>query len=163
MDWKTTRTDEERAAYRLYIRTSPVWREKRRLVLVRAGGICEFEIDQGYWDGHGLITKRCTVKAAHVHHLTYDHIFDEPLEDLQALCGYHHRMAHLLDRRRECVDCGDNVFYHDQYLVADFLAWFDDPAMTLEELYDQLPRRCPGCMHFAETDGTAALLTALRS
>lgn len=47
------------------------WRLKRRQVLARAFHICE----------------RCgDAEARQVHHLSYEHIGHEPLEDLQAIC-----------------------------------------------------------------------------
>jgi 5-methylcytosine-specific restriction endonuclease McrA len=72
-----TRTERQKR-YHAYLR-SPEWRERRRVVLARAGGRCE----------------RCKLrKAREVHHLTYVRIFNEPPSDLQALCGICHDDAH---------------------------------------------------------------------
>lgn len=61
--------------YRAYLRSAQ-WREKRAAVLERAGGMCE----------------ACrVVPAEEVHHTTYDHIFDEPLWELRAVCSACHR------------------------------------------------------------------------
>jgi hypothetical protein len=61
---------EEYAAYRAYLRTLK-WGAKRIGILQRAKWICE----------------RCGKKdKLQVHHKTYDHLFDEPPEDLGALC-----------------------------------------------------------------------------
>ena len=70
------------ARYRWYLQSS-AWQAKRQAVLTRAGGRCE----------------RCqAAEARYVHHLTYVHLCDEPLEDLIALCGACHEAA---DRQRQ--------------------------------------------------------------
>ncbi len=58
---------------------SPKWRALRELVFARAGGICE---------GCG---KR---RAVQVHHLTYDHLGDEFLWELRAVCRECHERVH---------------------------------------------------------------------
>jgi hypothetical protein len=69
------------AAYTAYL-ASPEWRARREPVLRRARGICE----------------QChTARAVHVHHVTYEHLFDEPPEDLMAVCLACHETIH--DRR----------------------------------------------------------------
>ena len=153
------RSAEEKAAYADYIRRSPVWWAKRTAVVdVRAGGICEFEIPAGY-DGRGPVTKRCTARAVHCHHKTYDNLFDEPLEDLQALCDFHHKVAHVVSRQRICRDCGEHVFFGDPDVAAEFVEM--NAGLCLEDLYNEMPRLCPGCEHFAEKDGTAAMISFL--
>jgi len=58
---------------------SSAWQSKRQLVIERANGMCE----------------RCQEeRIVDVHHLTYDNVFDEPLEDLQGLCRKCHTKAH---------------------------------------------------------------------
>jgi 5-methylcytosine-specific restriction endonuclease McrA len=67
-----------RARYGEYLST-PAWRAKRQVVLDREGGLC-----QG-----------CrSAKATQVHHLTYDHVFNELLFELVALCDACHETAH---------------------------------------------------------------------
>ena len=67
--------------YVTYI-ASPEWASKRRQVLKRAGFVCEC----------------CQLRrATEVHHLTYERIPDEPLDDLLALCADCQRVA---DERR---------------------------------------------------------------
>lgn len=56
-----------------------VWREKRRAVMKRCRYQCE-----------GCHKQR----ARHVHHLTYDRLGHELLEDLQALCHECHAAVH---------------------------------------------------------------------
>lgn len=70
-------------AYVEYMR-SPDWRAKRQEVIRNAGYRCQ----------------RCGSYAQplHVHHLTYEFLGDEPLEDLEALCGPCHGIA---DAQRE--------------------------------------------------------------
>lgn len=57
--------------YRRYL-ASREWGLKKRAVAERSGGICE----------------RCHRNPANqVHHLSYEHLYNEPLEDLQHICG----------------------------------------------------------------------------
>lgn len=58
---------------------SPEWDERRRLVLERAGGICE-----------GCRRARAT----QVHHTTYKHAGDELLFELVAVCNACHERLH---------------------------------------------------------------------
>lgn len=72
------------ARYDKYLQ-SEVWRAKRAAVLDRARGLCE----------------GCrNAKATQVHHLTYDHVFEEPLWDLVASCSACHERVTTLDRAR---------------------------------------------------------------
>jgi len=59
---------------------SDAWREKRGLVLERSGGKCE----------------KCGFEACDVHHLTYERLGNESMDDLQALCLKCHWTAHNL-------------------------------------------------------------------
>lgn len=69
---------DRRAEHAAYLQ-SPEWREKRRLVLDRAKGMC---------DG-------CRVnRATQVHHLTYRHWGRELLFELVALCDGCHALCH---------------------------------------------------------------------
>lgn len=69
---------KEYAAYLV----SPQWAGKRRKVFERAGGLCE----------------GCRERSAEdVHHLTYDHIYDEFLFELIALCRPCHERLHGVD------------------------------------------------------------------
>lgn len=68
-------------AYDEYLK-SPQWREKRKLVLQRANGLCE----------------GCRLAApTEVHHLTYSHVFKELLFQLVALCRSCHERVHETD------------------------------------------------------------------
>jgi 5-methylcytosine-specific restriction endonuclease McrA len=58
---------------------SPYWLNRREKVLRRANGICE-----------GCLTRPATM----VHHLTYEHIGDELLFELRAICGRCHEKCH---------------------------------------------------------------------
>lgn len=66
------------AWYSQYLLT-PLWRNKRALVLNRAGGMCE-----------GCLTNMAT----EVHHLTYDRVGEEMLFDLVAICKECHNQIH---------------------------------------------------------------------
>jgi hypothetical protein len=64
--------------YNAYLKT-PRWIAKRTMVLDRAGGLCE----------------GCRrLKATQVHHLTYDHVGNELLFELVAVCDACHRVLH---------------------------------------------------------------------
>jgi 5-methylcytosine-specific restriction endonuclease McrA len=65
--------------YNEYISTSPAWQEKRRLILQRAKGLCE---------GCGKLP------AQQVHHLNYEHLGDEFLWELRAVCFPCHERLH---------------------------------------------------------------------
>lgn len=65
-------------AYDPYL-ASPAWAQKRALVFKRANGICE---------GCGLAV------PSEVHHLTYEHVGNEFLFELVALCGACHDRIH---------------------------------------------------------------------
>lgn len=69
---------ERHAAYSEYL-TSPAWKKKRAMVLDRAGDLCE---------GCGVN------RAIQVHHLTYEHVGDEFLWELKAVCRQCHQKAH---------------------------------------------------------------------
>jgi 5-methylcytosine-specific restriction endonuclease McrA len=61
---------------------SPRWRNMRRLVMERAGGICE----------------ACRLHdARHVHHKTYKRLGKERLKDLLAVCPACHMEIHGID------------------------------------------------------------------
>jgi hypothetical protein len=65
-------------SYEAYL-NSPEWKARRKAVLERCGGVCE----------------RCRKYLVdEVHHLTYAHVFNEPLEDLQGLCKPCHALLH---------------------------------------------------------------------
>jgi len=71
MDWK------ER--YHCYLQSAE-WKEKRRQVWRRAKGRCE-----------GC---KAQAKEMHIHHLTYDRIYNESLDDLRLYCRACHLDAH---------------------------------------------------------------------
>jgi hypothetical protein len=64
--------------YDVYLK-SPEWARRRATVLRRAGGICE-----------GCLGR----KATQVHHLTYDHIYNEFMFELVAVCDECHKRLH---------------------------------------------------------------------
>jgi hypothetical protein len=76
VDWKIESDSKEK--YQAYL-CSREWCARREAVRKRSGGKCE----------------RCRVnKMDHVHHLTYARKYDEPLEDLQAICKDCHEFTH---------------------------------------------------------------------
>jgi len=70
--------------YNAYLKSGE-WRERRRLVLQRDGYLCQACLQ---------------AEASQVHHLTYDHVFAEPLFDLRAVCQSCHERITVLDRER---------------------------------------------------------------
>lgn len=69
---------DEVVIYEVYIR-SESWRQKRLQVLRRARGICE----------------RCNEwPVVNVHHITYERLGDERLEDLLGVCICCHDLLH---------------------------------------------------------------------
>ena len=75
-------SDLWRDLYHDYLR-SWEWREKRRIVLARCNGICQ-----------------CGAPVQDVHHLSYDHVFQEELVDFSELVGFCrrcHQRAHGID------------------------------------------------------------------
>lgn len=69
---------EWHSEYAQYLR-GPKWAEKRRKVLERCKGVCE-----GCGDA----------KATEVHHLTYEHVYEEFLFELVGLCRACHDRIH---------------------------------------------------------------------
>lgn len=90
MDWETSKPDPlpKRGdkgwgrVYRLYLRSFQ-WGARRALVFERAQGRCE----------------RCRLaRIEEVHHKTYEHFGNEPLEDLEGLCLSCHVEHHFFER-----------------------------------------------------------------
>src|SRR5205807_4467434 len=85
---------------------SDAWREKREMVFARSGGLCE-----------GCRLKR----AVQVHHLTYEHLGNELLWELAAVCLDCHNMVHgdeissgyLLGNRRAAAELSSGPLLHD--------------------------------------------------
>lgn len=68
--------------YQLYL-LSIEWKEKRKLILERDKDTCQF----------------CRAQpAVEVHHLHYNNLFNEPLEDLRSVCLDCHRLIHHKSR-----------------------------------------------------------------
>lgn len=79
--WESRKAENDRAWwawYSAYLLT-PKWRARRELVMQRARGICE---------GCGFMA------ATQVHHRTYDHVGDEFLFELVAICDACHGRLH---------------------------------------------------------------------
>jgi hypothetical protein len=76
MDWKSMPEGKEK--YQAYL-CSREWGLKKEAVRKRCGGICE---------------RCCVNEMDHTHHLTYARKYNEPLEDLRALCKPCHEYTH---------------------------------------------------------------------
>lgn len=85
IDEVALKQEDFRDRYAAYL-GSAVWADRRRLVLARCKGMCE---------GCG------TRKAVEVHHLTYEHVFDEFLFELVGLCKPCHDRVHADQPGRE--------------------------------------------------------------
>lgn len=87
---KAAQREEDRKAanetwwrwYSAYLESAP-WKHRRALVLKRSGGVCE---------GCGI------EHATEVHHTTYQHVGNEMLWELRAICKSCHDMVTELDR-----------------------------------------------------------------
>jgi len=86
--WIAEPTDDKWQGSLAKYRRGDHWQVLRRLVLERAGGQCE------NWPKGGH--RRCDREPSQVHHLSYEHIDTEPLNELMALCA----RCHLLERDR---------------------------------------------------------------
>lgn len=73
--------ENERIAYM----QTPKWRAKREAVMRRDNGVCQACL---------------SARASDVHHLTYNHLFDEPLFDLIAVCRPCHDRITAMDRAK---------------------------------------------------------------
>lgn len=89
--WLAGQADRERAYqeawwawYGRYL-ASARWAAKRAAVLARDRGRC--------------VVPGCGRAAVQVHHLTYERVGDEAMDDLAAVCETCHSAAHLLRRR----------------------------------------------------------------
>lgn len=79
IDQFAAQEDDFWAKYDAYLQT-PEWRMRRAKVMSRCGGACE-----------GCLEK----SATEVHHLTYDHVFDEFLFELVGMCANCHSRIHI--------------------------------------------------------------------
>lgn len=73
--------EEIKIQYHRYLESDD-WKQKRNLVLKRSGEVCEG-------------CRRAS--ATQVHHLTYEHVYEELLYELVALCKECHVTAHKYD------------------------------------------------------------------
>lgn len=76
--------EQRRESYRLYL-LSEKWRRTRERRLAMDRWQCQARMDG------------CLRKASEVHHLTYDHLGDEPLFDLISVCPECHRRISAMD------------------------------------------------------------------
>lgn len=97
------RQEEWRMNYVDYLQTER-WHEKRRLVFRRSGGLCE---------GCG------EAKATQVHHLTYDHLGNELLWELAAVCKECHERVHENSIRNTARTQHNSEIYGERPLLRD--------------------------------------------
>lgn len=82
-EWEAGR-QQRRDEYQDYLR-SPQWRRKRERRLAMDRWQCQARLDG------------CVERATEVHHLTYDHRYNEPLFDLVSVCRPCHRRISEMD------------------------------------------------------------------
>ena len=85
---RTERDIEWWARYNEYLLTKE-WKIKSRLVLERDNYRCTARLNG------------CEAIAIQAHHLTYDHVFNEPLFDLTSVCRNCHDAITKMDRERK--------------------------------------------------------------
>lgn len=74
----------DRTKYLTYISNSKEWRIKRNQVIALKGRKCE----------------RCSSKKKiHIHHGTYERLYNEEMSDLFVLCGKCHDLYHTLNKK----------------------------------------------------------------
>ena len=118
--------------YQEYIR-SPEWKQKRREALERVDHKCQK-------CGHTKWSRRLNV-----HHLTYEHLMNEPPEDLKVVCTVCHRIE---DEKRALITAERN---YEKLQDARFCGWARsvygedwmigrDECIVYEEFHDWLDR-----------------------
>jgi hypothetical protein len=91
-----------KAQYAAY-RQTPRWQDLVARLHVRARGRCEYQYAIGPL--HDTSYERCPATSRlHAHHLTYERLGCEALDDLVLLCLRCHLIAHLL--AAACMRCG---------------------------------------------------------
>ena len=88
-EWYARSKQDERmewwAKYSAYLKT-PDWGRRRAAVLQRDGNMCTAQLPG------------CRQVASQAHHITYAHVFNEPLFDLRAVCVPCHEAITTMDR-----------------------------------------------------------------
>ena len=72
-------------SYNQYLKTDD-WQLKRRKVLIRDKFTCQYCLEK---------------EAVEVHHLTYQHVFNEPLFELVSVCFTCHQLITKIDRNED--------------------------------------------------------------
>ena len=125
-------SNNRKTMYNLYL-CSKQWAEKKEQVYARDSDTCQY----------------CGAPGQHVHHLSYTHLFDEPLDHLMLLCIHCHAkegtdkmpegnggIKKTYGKRHQCDDCGKLI-----------------PS--------QYPR-CPGCKEKTDEEHYAEVALAIR-
>lgn len=92
------------------------WKEIRAQKVVAANGLCER-------CGEGAKRRGDRWIGLHVHHLNYDRVGCEFLDDLEALCIHCHQVAHGLAEDTEA-----NRIKVRTRLAVGVVEWFDEDA-----------------------------------
>ena len=126
--------------YRNYLRSGR-WQEKRLAALDRAGNKCEWRPCEEHLCVENKILcewRPCEeTSRLQVHHLHYENLGREALEDLQVLCDLHHRCAELR-KRALCLSCGGFVFF-DLHQIPNYIQFYDsmdDSYLTVDDLIE---------------------------
>jgi 5-methylcytosine-specific restriction endonuclease McrA len=109
-------TERQDLGYHLYL-SSPQWKETRRLILLKRGNNCE----------------KCGIKVnnlynLHLHHLTYEDLYNEYEEDLMLLCKVCHEKEHGIDSQ----ELEEDFNFH----VSDIKRIFNDLVINKLDRYE---------------------------
>lgn len=153
MNRQTYERQQGRERYQRYLQT-PHWRRIRLRVFERADWRCEGEITEepdasSPW---GRSTRCETITGLQVHHLSYDRLGHERLEDLVCLCAACHKFEHL----NACALCEEPIFASRADLE-DLLEERSLARDALDALEDMLSWHetwpyCHACAHMLEKD-----------
>ncbi|KKK61540.1 hypothetical protein LCGC14_3013320 [marine sediment metagenome] len=130
--YEVGRTKDDYGKYLSYMR-SPEWKQKRDLVLERDDFTCQSAGEK---------------QSLQVHHITYENLFNEPLEDLITLCNRCHCIVHkktgtfLLDNF-----IPDHPEYGEMMRIGQgckFTKHFKDPCFSQGSYYQYWHKICKG-------------------
>ena len=126
--------------YTLYLK-SKEWAAKRQEKLESVNYSCVRDVGSNYQTGSDGILRRipdCPIDSRlEVHHLRYDNLGNEPLEDLTVLCKFHHEREHQLISARQQFEKGLDTYASKKYGEDwEYEYGYDELAEEFEEWLD---------------------------
>jgi len=98
---------------------SKEWAVKRQEKLESVNYSCDRDVGLNYQTGPDGILRRISDcpsdSTLEVHHLRYDNLGNEPLEDLTVLCGFHHKLEHQNLSARKQYEKGLDTYASKKY------------------------------------------------